>query len=185
MQVGLGKETKATITLGFTKSNELFVGRLASALPPFCFQELRLPSLYFAVYERWRNSLSAGHVWTVCHLQYTCGEVCSAPAVLGIATAVIGELITGKGALAQLGLETGVPIQELEPLILAGIAFNLIAALLPAKGKFIPGVSKWVPEMGSGKTFADNRVSILGGMCEHTSYTPVLMHLTPFCNALL
>jgi len=86
-QVGLGKETKATITLGFTKSNELFVGRLA---------------------------------------------------MLGIATAVIGELITGKGALAQLGLETGVPIQELEPLILAGIAFNLIAALLPAKGKFIP-----------------------------------------------
>ena len=32
MQVGLGKETKTTITLGFTKANELFVGRLASAL---------------------------------------------------------------------------------------------------------------------------------------------------------
>ena len=31
-QVGLGKDTKATFTLGFTKSNELFVGRLASAL---------------------------------------------------------------------------------------------------------------------------------------------------------
>jgi hypothetical protein len=30
-QVGLGKDTKATFTLGFTKSNELFVGRLASA----------------------------------------------------------------------------------------------------------------------------------------------------------
>jgi len=86
-QVGLGKETKATVTLGFTKSNELFVGRLA---------------------------------------------------MLGIATAIIGELITGKGALAQLGLETGIPIFELEPLILAGIAFNLIAALLPASGKFVP-----------------------------------------------
>jgi photosystem II protein len=46
--------------------------------------------------------------------------------VLGIATAIIGELITGKGALGQLGLETGVPITELEPLILAGIAFNLV-----------------------------------------------------------
>lgn len=33
-QVGLGKETKATVTLGFTKSNELFVGRLASAARP-------------------------------------------------------------------------------------------------------------------------------------------------------
>ena len=32
LQVGLGKDTKATFTLGFTKSNELFVGRLASAL---------------------------------------------------------------------------------------------------------------------------------------------------------
>jgi photosystem II protein len=85
--VGLGKDTKATFTLGFTKSNELFVGRLA---------------------------------------------------MLGIATAIIGELITGKGALGQLGLETGVPITELEPLILAGIAFNLIAAFLPAKGKFVP-----------------------------------------------
>jgi len=49
--------------------------------------------------------------------------------VLGIATAIIGELITGKGALGQLGLETGVPIVELEPLIIAGIAFNLVRTL--------------------------------------------------------
>ena len=46
--------------------------------------------------------------------------------MLGIATAIIGELITGKGALGQLGLETGVPITEIEPLILAGIGFNLV-----------------------------------------------------------
>lgn len=48
--------------------------------------------------------------------------------MLGIATAIIGELITGKGALAQLGFETGIPILELEPIILAGIAFNLVRA---------------------------------------------------------
>ena len=36
-QVGLGKDTKATFTLGFTKSNELFVGRLASAPPAAVF----------------------------------------------------------------------------------------------------------------------------------------------------
>ena len=35
-QVGLGKDTKATFTLGFTKSNELFVGRLASERLPPC-----------------------------------------------------------------------------------------------------------------------------------------------------
>ena len=59
----------------------------------------------------------------LCRLTCACPLVC---AVLGIATAIIGELITGKGALGQLGLETGVPIVELEPLILAGIAFNLV-----------------------------------------------------------
>ncbi|RQW16041.1 hypothetical protein EHS17_15900, partial [Rhodobacteraceae bacterium CH30] len=49
---------------GFTKSNELFVGRLAQ---------------------------------------------------LGIAFSLIGEIITGKGALAQLNIETGLPISEIEP----------------------------------------------------------------------
>lgn len=48
--------------------------------------------------------------------------------MLGIATAIVGELITGKGALAQIGMETGLPILEIEPLILAGIAFNLVRA---------------------------------------------------------
>jgi photosystem II protein len=51
---------------GFTKSNELFVGRLAQ---------------------------------------------------LGIAFSIIGEIITGKGALAQLNIETGVPVSEIEPLV--------------------------------------------------------------------
>lgn len=43
------------------------------------------------------------------------------------------QLLTGKGALQQLGFETGLPIQELDGLVLFIIAFNLIAALLPAK----------------------------------------------------
>lgn len=59
-------------------------------------------------------------------------------AMLGIASSVIGEVLTGKGALAQLGFETGLPIQDLDFAILAAIAFNLVAAFLPAKGKFIP-----------------------------------------------
>ena len=71
---------------GFTKSNELFVGRLAQ---------------------------------------------------LGIAFALIGEIITGKGALAQLNIETGVPINELEPLVLFNVIFFFIAALNPGSGKFV------------------------------------------------
>jgi hypothetical protein len=57
-------------------------------------------------------------------------------AMVGFAFAVIGEIVTGKGALAQLNIETGVPISEIEPLVLALIAFNTVAALLPASGRF-------------------------------------------------
>lgn len=86
-KTSIGKGTKATITLGFTKSNELFVGRLA---------------------------------------------------MLGISTAIIGETITGKGALGQLGLETHLSVTDVGGLILAVIAFNLAAALTPTKGTFVP-----------------------------------------------
>ncbi|KAG0556304.1 hypothetical protein M758_11G040900 [Ceratodon purpureus] len=71
---------------GFTKANELFVGRLAQ---------------------------------------------------LGIAFSIIGEIITGKGTLAQLNIETGVPITELEPLIIFNVIFFLFAAVNPGTGKFV------------------------------------------------
>ncbi|CAI5478553.1 unnamed protein product [Closterium sp. Yama58-4] len=71
---------------GFTKANELFVGRMAQ---------------------------------------------------LGFAASLIGEVVTGKGALAQLNIETGLPIWELEPLLLASIAFFFVAAINPGTGKFI------------------------------------------------
>ena len=71
---------------GFTKANELFVGRLAQ---------------------------------------------------LGFVFSLIGEIITGKGALAQLNIETGVPINEIEPLVLFNVLFFFIAALNPGTGKFV------------------------------------------------
>ncbi|KAG0452379.1 hypothetical protein HPP92_025043 [Vanilla planifolia] len=71
---------------GFTKANELFVGRLAQ---------------------------------------------------LGIAFSLIGEIITGKGALAQLNIETGVPINELEPLVLFNVLFFFVAAVNPGGGSFV------------------------------------------------
>ncbi|CAI5929720.1 unnamed protein product [Closterium sp. NIES-65] len=67
---------------GFTKANELFVGRMA---------QLRL------------------------------------------AASLVGEVITGRGALAQLNIETGLPVWELEPLLLVSIAFFFIAAINPEK----------------------------------------------------
>ncbi|KAL6616446.1 hypothetical protein ACP70R_038716 [Stipagrostis hirtigluma subsp. patula] len=73
---------------GFTKANELFVGRLAQ---------------------------------------------------LGVAFSIIGEIITGKGALAQLNIETGVPISEIEPLVLFNVLFFFVAAINPGTGKFVIG----------------------------------------------
>jgi photosystem II protein len=58
-------------------------------------------------------------------------------AQLGIAFSIIGEIITGKGTLAQLNIETGVPITDLEPLILFNVAYFLVAASNPGKGKFV------------------------------------------------
>ncbi|KAL5779439.1 hypothetical protein ACOSQ2_010176 [Xanthoceras sorbifolium] len=88
-----GKSFRAALGLkeggpifGFTKSNELFVGRLAQ---------------------------------------------------LGIAFSLIGEIITGKGALAQLNIETGIPISEIEPLVLFNVIFFFFAALNPGTGKFV------------------------------------------------
>ncbi|XP_047327304.1 photosystem II 22 kDa protein, chloroplastic [Impatiens glandulifera] len=81
--LGLGEGGRL---FGFTKANELFVGRLAQ---------------------------------------------------LGFAFSLIGEIITGKGALAQLNIETGVPINEIEPLVLFNVIFFFIAAINPGTGKFI------------------------------------------------
>ena len=71
---------------GFTKANELFVGRMAQ---------------------------------------------------LGFAAALLGESITGKGPLGQLGLETGIPLSEAEPLLIFSILFTLFAAINEGTGKFV------------------------------------------------
>ena len=84
--VRVGKDQVSRVTLGFTKSNELFVGRVA---------------------------------------------------MLGFAAAVLGELATGKGALAQFGLETGLPLTDIDGIVAAIAIFNLVAAFLPAKGTLV------------------------------------------------
>ncbi|KAI7838597.1 hypothetical protein COHA_007605 [Chlorella ohadii] len=58
-------------------------------------------------------------------------------AQLGFASALIGEAVTGKGILGQLGLETGLPLNEIEPLLGAFIFFLLFAAINPGSGKFV------------------------------------------------
>ena len=45
--------------------------------------------------------------------------------------------MTGLGPLGQLGLETGIPLSEAEPLLLFSIAFTLLAAVNEGTGKFV------------------------------------------------
>lgn len=52
-------------------------------------------------------------------------------AMTGFITAVVGELLTGKGALGQLRLETSLPPSILKASIGAIVVFNLVTALLP------------------------------------------------------
>lgn len=80
------KKFFGTSGFGFTKANELFVGRMAQ---------------------------------------------------LGFAASLLGEAITGKGILGQIGLETGIPLNESEPLLLFFIAFTVFAAINPGTGKFV------------------------------------------------
>ncbi|KAJ9513102.1 hypothetical protein QJQ45_029409 [Haematococcus lacustris] len=94
--VGKGAPSQSTpkkqvgLQLGFTKDNELFVGRAA---------------------------------------------------MLGFAFSLIGELLTGKGALAQLGYEIfddKVNLLQVDEIVVGLILFNLVAAILPASGTFVP-----------------------------------------------
>ncbi|GLI64663.1 hypothetical protein VaNZ11_007991 [Volvox africanus] len=97
------------VKLGFTKTNELFVGRLA---------------------------------------------------MLGFASSLIGEVLTGKGALAQFGYETGLNGIEVDGLIVGLIAFNLIAAILPTSQTFVPEEQESIQERPAGP-LQDPRISLL------------------------
>ena len=48
----------------------------------------------------------------------------------------IGERLTGKGPLTQLKLETGIPLADSEPLLLAFIIFLFVASITEGTGKF-------------------------------------------------
>eukprot|EP00898_Chlorokybus_atmophyticus_P000258 jgi/Chlat1/1232/Chrsp115S00070 len=92
--------------------------------------------------------------------------------MIGFASSLLSELLTGKGALAHFGLETGILINKAEPLVLGLIAFNLIAAFFPATGDFVPeeDFSDRIPgalqdpkvSIASGRGSLDSRASLIG-----------------------
>lgn len=68
---------------------------------------------------------------------------------------LLGEAVTGKGILAQLNLETGIPIYEAEPLLLFFILFNLLGAIgaLGDRGRFVDDEPAAGPVIAPGKGF--------------------------------
>lgn len=83
--------------------SEQFVGLLSSS------------HLQLAAWAPRRQSLMLAHM----QLMYTWGYLPCRVAQLGFAAGLIGEALTGKGILAQFDLETGLPLYETEPLLLA------------------------------------------------------------------
>jgi len=57
-------------------------------------------------------------------------------AMTGFFSAVIGELLTGKGALGQLGLETRLPQPVINWLVVAIVGLNVVVALNPFGSTF-------------------------------------------------
>ena len=81
-------------------------------------------------------------------------------AAVGLVVSLMGERLTGKGILAQLNMETGVPVTELEPVLvvlICGLAsFSALGALGGADLPTTPGVASL------GVRFTSERQRLVG-----------------------
>lgn len=71
-------------------------------------------------------------------------------AMVGFASALLGELATGKGPLGQLQLELGVPPIGADLIIFGSIAYSLIGALRPGSPTFSESNQRDVKKRGKG-----------------------------------
>jgi photosystem II protein len=62
--------------------------------------------------------------------------------------ALVGERLTGKGALAQLHVETGLPVWELEPAFLLLVALLATTAVIPFEGAWEGDSAPSAPALG-------------------------------------
>lgn len=73
-------------------------------------------------------------------------------AMVGFASALLGELFTGKGPLGQLQLELGVPPIGADLIIFGSIAYSLLGALRPGSPTFSESNQRDVKKRGKGPT---------------------------------
>lgn len=112
--------------IGFTKANELFVGRVA--MLGFAVSKHRSMELS-AIFEYDRlTCIGWGFQWLANDWVRVFDQA-----------SILGEALTGKGTLAQFDIETGIPLTETEPLLLFFILFTLLGAIgaLGDRGKFV------------------------------------------------
>ena len=110
------KETNPALS-AFTRRREIWVGRTASE-PPIHFCTAFLWVLFWIAPVWPSESVMGGKGFTRCFCVTVTGFIC----------AVIGEILTGKGALGQLQLETRLP-QNVINLAVVGI---VVRTLLPS-----------------------------------------------------
>lgn len=73
-------------------------------------------------------------------------------AMLGFASALIGEILTGEGPLGQLQLELGLPAWGVDLLVLGVIAYSVIGGLNPKSPTFSEANQRDVRKRGAGPT---------------------------------
>merc|ERR1712151_931562 len=142
------KDIVWNVSLGFTKSNELFVGRMAmlgfAAFPPgkgkfIPDAEESEERPKGALQDPTISILNPGKFLGISGVGFTKANelFVGRMAQLGFAASLIGEAITGKGPLAQFNMETGIPLSEAEPLLLFSIVLLGLTAVNEGTGKFV------------------------------------------------
>jgi photosystem II protein len=81
-------------------------------------------------------------------------------AMVGFASALIGELTTGRGPLGQLQLELGLPPLGADLLVFGTIAYSLIGGLRPGSPTFSESNQRDVKKRGKGPT-QDARINVV------------------------
>jgi len=132
--------------IGFTKANELFVGRVAMfgfAVCVFVFSSRVTPFPFWHSPYSVFLSMHSGLGMAVLPCSFPFAEFVQNLAFNSwfwfAQASILGEALTGKGTLAQFDIETGIPLTETEPLLLFFILFTLLGAIgaLGDRGKFV------------------------------------------------
>ncbi|KAK9838122.1 hypothetical protein WJX81_002596 [Elliptochloris bilobata] len=79
-------------------------------------------------------------------------------AMFGFASALIGEIATGRGALGQLELETGLPPWGVDLLVLGIVAYSAIGALNPKSPTFSEANQRDVRKRPAGPNNKPNKI---------------------------